>query len=966
MNKRSNVLSLILIALLSVMCVFTLTACGKKTTEAVNNTTATVTTTQRGGVELNVSYDKNYVVDSESINDIANQINVEVVIDGVKQKIDFTVKDYAVTDDGEFIDVTISAYGIEKTVRLPYLELLSSIRPELKPIYNILNGDGDKAFTVDVKGGSNGENSFNYKLSANVTSLNGFEFALTDNSGNALVLFTGDSLVIGDTLINVNRDAIINALIPTFDEADDTELLSDTEEEYEDDLSLESIFEKLSSVLDTLDMLVDSPMLDGFGAKVTKENSTYTISVNSNTVLTVLPMFIDTYELGKIGIEYDEIVDAIDSYMNGALKRGDLTLDVTLNVNNNKVSLGFTGTNKIDNTSFTLGLEGTIYNESLTLPTVEETGAEENDIEITVPIVLFRKDVSSKLRAVIHTANMMNDDDADIVRVTIFDAEEETLMDVVINNHYLFADLTGYNELYKLVEADTLTFYQDFIIDGEEVTYKEYLPYFVNNLIQQYFPTEEEPIEDDDDTPVDPRFENGYGATGADGEELFFNIGVTLEEFKSKLSVYTFTENDEEVPFTDYTVKGFDGSKSFVGDVVIELAPGYETSVYVVICDQAKQEVKSISPETATFELGMTVKDLELFYLYAVATYTDGTVNWEEGISGFEVSKIAFENGTIVDSITDEYTIETPGNAFVIATYNEEEYTFLCYIYDPENPVLTEVNIDCDSITVSADVTMDEIKQLFEVYAVYDNLESEVVEDYEIVDFNMGDTTLTVKYGNCTASVSVEYPEDEEESFDAEKLISYFRFLTITEGDDLTDALLKSIDSISKIYAEHEEEFKKVFKYEIVDGINELTINLNTEENDVFGLINYFFGIPKEEGGFDDIDEAYLISKLDEFRESDSMGVTILSLVETVLGFTVDDVIRDSYLELATSLEDKTFFFEFVLSGADQEYIGAGLRVKMVTYESNYTITNDMIEGSKELSDLPEYLIGILFRFLMA
>lgn len=986
MTKRSNVLSLIFIAFLSLIAVFTLTACGKKTeapaTQAPGATTAVVTTTA-SKPEIRVFYDQNFVFDSESIENISDAINVEIITNGVSQKVDYTVKGYEVSDDGQFVDITIEAYGMEQTIRVPYLELLYPIRPELRPLYNLINEEGVSALSINAKGSTtdannNKNNLFDLNLLANATSTEDLEFALTNND-NLLVLLDGNSLIIGSYVMEIDREAIMetlmsisDSLLMEDDEDEIVELLSDMDDE--EDYDLEELFVSISSILDQIDMLVGSPMLIAFNASITKNENTYSISINSKTLLTVLPLIVNEDQLKENGIDIDKIVDVLDENMDGAIKNGEITFDIELSIKDNGVSLGLTATNEKNNSSFNLLLDASLYSEALELPEAEETEAESMNIEITIPFILQRKETNSTLRVVINSTSMLADEDSDILYATLTDNsgdESTTQLEFVLNNHYAFLDLSGLNEKYQLDESETLTFYQEFILDGENVTFAEYIPTLVKGLLNNneddYIDDDDEFDDNDQEIEVDPRFEYGYGAESANGEALMFDLGVTLEEFKDALHVYTFDADDNQIDYLDYTVVDFDGTKSFSGCFEIELAPGYSTNIYVVICDLSNVETKSITPEKALIRLGDSVKDVEDDTLYAVITYTDGSVNWEDNTMGFTVKQIMLPTGELVEA-TSEYVFNSAGDGMISASYNEKDYLFVYHVYDPNNPIVDSIVCANASIYISKDTTLDEIYDELTVYAVYDNLESDEIFEYEIVDFKIGDRLMKLEYDGFNTYVEVNYTDMEEPSQEnsnsfMNSLLSHIRFLEISEEDDNTSIILKVLSAIKEIYNENIEEFQEIYSIEFAETSVEVTVNLNTEDDkDLFSLINYFFGVPTEDG-FDDIDEEYIITKIAELRE-DSMTSTVLMMVERAFGFSVEEIIVDSAMTISVSIEDG-FVLSFDLYGDRGEYLTTGLAFNSIEPSANYEISEEMLEASKELSELPNYLMALIFGSLM-
>ena len=968
MTKRSNVLSLIFIAFLSLITVFTLTACGKKTDAPANNnpgTTTAVVTTTAGKPEIRVSYDQNFVFDSESIENVNDAINVEIVTNGVSQKVDYTVKGYEVSDDGQFVDITIEAYGMEQTIRVPYLDLLDPIRSELKPLYDLLNEEGNKSLTASVSGNNGDEDLFSYNLVANFKASGEIEFAVVDSEDNVIAMFSNNKLTIGTLTMEFDMEAIgafIEELMGESEVEEDYPALESDFDMEADEFDLTELFTTISSVLDTLDSFVGSPMLSAFNVEIEGSNGSYTIKINSQTLLMLLPMLIDEEETD---INLDEIIDTIDTLMDGALKSGEFELELSLSIKNTTVKVGIKGNNKVNESTFALDLTATLSNTLATLPTLSEEQAEPKDLEFAFLLSFPGKEFDATLFAFIHTSDMFSELDGEIAHLLLVDNNtSEVLADFLLNNDYAYLDMSGLNAKLELnEESETLSFYQAFEIDGEPVSFVEYMLYLIES-------SEDSDDEIDDEFTEDSRFEYGFGVDSEDGETLLFNIGVTEEEVRNSLYVYYFDENDNEVEYKDYTLPNFDSSKSFVGNLEVKLAEGYVDIIEIVIADLDNAYEKGVSAyyEKLYAEKGSSIEDIEFFELFGYKEYTDGVVSWSEYIDGFKVSQLYTEAGEAIE-VSSEYTIDVVGDYIIFATLEGYDQTFLftLHIYDDENPILEEIICYNSYVFVDSTTTVDDLYNQLLVAAIYDNFDSEIIEDYEIIGFADDARYITIKYNDFQTLVAIErydsYDEEEFDAFDFKALLPYLRFVELDDESEAADVIQNALDAISAIVAEHQEEFDALYTVETSEEGFIFTFNINNTDNtDLFSVINYFLGVPTETG-YDDIDEEYVLSLIDDFKENSKYG-SYLTIAETVFGFSLSNVVEDSTVTFTLYAEER-LLVTFSLGNADSSYMSLGFGMMVIDPVEDIEVTPDMIEAAQGFDVIPAYLLAILFRAMM-
>ena len=69
-------------------------------------------------------------------------------------------------------------------------------------------------------------------------------------------------------------------------------------------------------------------------------------------------------------------------------------------------------------------------------------------------------------------------------------------------------------------------------------------------------------------------------------------------------------------------------------------------------------------------------------------------------------------------------------------------------------------------------------------------------------------------------------------------------------------------------------------------------------------------------------------------------------------------------MTISVSIEDG-FVLSFDLYGDRGEYLTTGLAFNSIEPSANYEISEEMLEASKELSELPNYLMALIFGSLM-
>lgn len=948
-TKKKVILS---IFLLIFACLFVFTACnegdnGKKpenTTEKIADDTVTedpgseiVDPEPEPEPELNVSFDEgaNYQFDTASI---ADALSVEVVSNGVSRKVEFSIKSSTITEDGNYIEVVVAAEGIEKTIRLPYTEEapLPEIRDELIPLYNFITKSGDKAIAVTISAASStGESEAKelvYKAILNKTASD-IEFALVDKTladDKSVVLFRDGSLTFyGATVSREDIMAIFGIDTIDFSGFDFT-----VGEDKAD-----SVFETVSSALDMVDGALASPMISLMNISVSRSDGVYTLRADSAKVITLVQSLYAMYGNqntadGDETIDINAIIDAIDGAFDGALKAGDIDFEVSLTIKEELLAAGITINNKRTNNSVSIDFAVEIAEEAFVLPEAFEPVAPQ--LEITVPFKLPQKDVDAALEIVLHLEELLTGADANYVTANISFNEEASIAAAVLNNRYVYIDMSRIAAMVGAPETSEYKFAYKFEINGEPATLFDVVAAKVFGLI---YGSDEQEYDSDYGTEEDPRFANGYGARfDNDGEK--FPIGTTEEELRQHLFVYTFDEDDNEIPFTDYTIEGFDGTSSFADYITIKFAERYEFDIYVIIYDPENEHASYMQIDTLNVPLGTDVATIQE-NMWVDVTMTDGNVYWhvyEGGEEGtFEIVAMNFM------PVASDYVFNTTGESILTVNRNDMSAYAVVRVYDPDN--LSIVEFDCfGTVSMDEETTDEQIRDQIYAYVTYDNGEQESVEDFEIVDFTYGDAYMNIKWGEYNGTVSVEYygagaPEDEPTS-----IRSYIRIENLVNEDGVID--------IAAIFAENKELLGEIFI--VNEDKNGVRIIVNSKsDRDLLAIVNKYFGIPAEDG-FVDIDENYILSL------ANFMGMDLSPIFGKLTGVELADFLSELIVDVKLS-DGLTVEFG---NGGEIVYIATGLNIGFTECEDIIVAEADL-NVAKDISELPNTLLQFAMAIIL-
>ena len=418
----------------------------------------------------------------------------------------------------------------------------------------------------------------------------------------------------------------------------------------------------------------------------------------------------------------------------------------------------------------------------------------------------------------------------------------------------------------------------------------------------------------------DPDFSLCYGygfKNGANG--AVFDIGATEEDLRNILFIFYTDEDEVDHEITDYTIEGFDGSKSFNDVVEIVIDEDHDIGINVLVYDHANAREESVEVDDPYIWLGATKTEAEEC-LGADVTSTDGNITWSEYQGGFIIKSVDNE------VIGGDFVFDKVGDHSLTLTREKtgESYECSAYVYDPDNLIV--IGIDCDeSVYVYAGATEEDIRKNLSVYLVYDNRSGEEIFDYEIVGgYTDGMEKITVRYGEYTREAKVviwEDPSYDEPTapgkFDFSMLIKMLRFVEHDE-DNLIVVAVQSIPALIEVIVNNGELLSSLVDFYSEDGKYIARIAVNTaDDKDLLAALNLFVGIPTEEG-YIDIDENLLTSIV--YLMSGTESFDLNAVFGNVPDFDFSKMISDLYLEVGVSFKGGFEVFVRLVGGDGKEY----------------------------------------------
>ena len=1043
-NKKSSIAILVSIVLLVLACALVLSACkndnggsntptpdstetektnedktnegeeGKTNEDDKTNENDHPDNTDENGTEvetpeLTVSFDETsaFPMDMELL---SNALDVKIVSEGADRKVAFVIQSAEITPDGQYIEITISAEGMEKTIRLPYegKEPLP-IREELKPLYNLFTKDGNKAVSLTVSGEMNlGELvSQDFASSMILNLIDGdVQFAYVNDAdeesdGKAEILYRDGVLNIGGVSVSIGDFTeylalLSGGLFDGFDfgeeeiEADEDDLITADAGfalELLDEDSLDELFLALSQALDTLDRVFDNPLVASMNLGFGKQDGAYTIKSDTKKLIKTIQFFADDDDAE---FDLNKIIDILDEQMGGALKSGDIKISMALSVKEEYLAFAVEMENKKtgDGCVFSFNLQ--VSEEAFELPEgmeaigtfdlstmietiknidwvdmMDQLKSQIQDVEITIPLALPQRDFDAELRAVICLSNLLGTD-TDYITATVRCNDTEEAIRFLLDNEYVYMDINGLAAMLGNEPSPTFKFYKAFEIAGEPTSLTEMIQSMVfgrfseitdfgNDDFASDTPDEtgdgnESGYEGDISEDVSEDVSGGFSSFGYStldsNPNLLFPIGATEQDLRDDLIVEAFDDEGNEIIITDYEIVGFDSSASSVVEITLLLPYDWQIMLDVTVYNPETVYQKAVSLDKFYVALGTGVVDAQK-ELFADITMSDGEVEWIEYRNCFTIDSINFVP-VASDSVFDHV-----GSALLVVKQTETGEPFFqnAYVYDPEN--LQVIDFDCsDEVYLDPGATEEDLREELWASVIYDNGSEFGVEDYEIEGFEPGAELIQLKWGeNFSGTVRVVWNigDEPETGFNLMSLLQYLRPLDFAESDD-PEVIFAGISEVAQKAG---ELFSATFSTD--DGLR-IVINAD-DDQDLLAIINLFFGIPTEEG-WQDLDEDLLMSYL----EDQSLGFfSISAAFEKLTGVALEDFVSNLYLTANTS----DGLVLQLTNGGEMQYLVIGANAQFVEAAPSVVLADGETENAQEFSNVLSYAIMLLVQAIL-
>ena len=525
----------------------------------------------------------------------------------------------------------------------------------------------------------------------------------------------------------------------------------------------------------------------------------------------------------------------------------------------------------------------------------------------------------------------------------------------VLNENYAYMDLSGFARGFNWGDGIDTTFLYTFEKDGEPAPFYEVLPELLIRIFSDK--TEEEATTEEEEAPQeaeeDPVFANGYGVSPKEDAELVFQIGMTEQDLRDRLNVYTFDAEENEIPFEGYTVEGFDASASFNGEVTILLDADHTCEISVLIYDPDKAKKKSLEFSEPIFPKGISLADVGSAFSYSIK-WSDETISWYEAAEGLTITMIYSPTYRI---LTPTDSLDEVGTYLFSARKDELEGGGFLYVFDPENLLPKSIQGSIE-ITLAQGATIEELRNELYVVVCFDDGSEREVSDYEVVGFTEDATSVTVTYQGLQRVITVyrTETEDAEEEDEERSLTDYLRIAD--EIEDNADI----ISAAMKLLRENKELFGSVFTVSKADTSASMHVNINTDDDrDLFAVLNLFIGIPSQ-GEWTDVDEENLPDLLAELIGAEDLS-TFNGMLSFVAGTSLSEMLSDLTMD-ATLAWDEGVSVRFVLANSEQkEYLRVGIGLRSVQAEPTER-TEEELQSAQDFNKMTPTLFLLLSQLL--
>ena len=723
-----------------------------------------------------------------------------------------------------------------------------------------------------------------------------------------------------------------------------------------------------------------------------------------------------------------------DKYMDGAVADGRVTVILKLVVADYGIGGEIFFVNIADEKIYLrleteLAFGNPIMRE---IPEITET----HDIVIDVPFSLPQKNIELNTHVVFHTADMFSAPLKNYITATVDVNGTEQAIKLVVNDGYVYMDISGleepshYNYTYFLqyqeddeyftISQKILELIIDIMENGfeEEENYDDFCecgilpapPQAYNQV--NYLPigsTIDDLREilyvygidvDGNEIPVKNYKIRGFDSSRAQRVRVY----VTFGEFEASMEVTIYDPaqarplGSEFISYerwyfaeqgTNISDVKFYGSESWTDgkntwSVGIEFTPEGANIPASGILEAGAYDVTLRYKEAALYST-LYVYDpdhliaLETFITHEAIVYTpyeEDTL--EEAVRNSYSVLVFWNNGQMTEE--KGYTISglgsENGRSYFTVGYGGKEYNITLYL---EKRVTAGVKAALSG-DVLVDMTEEELREILTVTVIYNDGKKKEIDDYTIEHFNPdreGEVTFNVFYDGIRIRVNAKVREKSifDKLPEPEDILSALRFTVDTDQDPIN--LIKSIvNSVIDIYDANKGILDKAVqiydeegKKRIVACVSDVSLE---EEGDLLAFLNKFIGIPKEEGGFDDIDGQALFDLLPGFLGDYSFNKLYHGLINEC-GFTLEELMTDLYATLIASDDENGFDISLALSGdpdpekMDEEgylSIGLGVHSAQKDEQNDIVVSPEMIASANSNVNWEILYVALTFNLV--
>jgi hypothetical protein len=634
--------------------------------------------------------------------------------------------------------------------------------------------------------------------------------------------------------------------------------------------------------------------------------------------------------------------------------------------------------------TYWLGAELNVSNELEVIPT--NSYAAFYDLEIVVPFELPQNNVAIELKTLLHLSDMLGKDDNDIITANITYNQDE-IVKAVLNNAYIYLDISGLDAL--LLEEGEYDVY-----DAYKYEFKESLWDMLFEGLFGLFGIDVDIEPNIEDVPTTPDYSHGYSMAEAN-----FPVGTELEDVLAAIEASYSYEYGEVIVPVEIKDTDFDSTSSGYKKITIVYPDGVEDTITIGFYDMQSAVLQDIYVATLFAPKGANAKRF--------AADAEICLNFEDGEVEFCIYGSGSKFADDAEFVDADGNLSTAGcyKAVLIYTTNGVDYSTnetTLYVYDSEDLQVAELYCEnCFDIVAEEGYSNADIVEQMVMYVMYDNGETDQVFDVTLNDdfvYRKGETMMvTVCYidGNgqlFTCDVEVREKQQDDYGYEPdngyepiwgddddyiddgidfeailESVLPCLRFVSMDESDDVVTLIMDSIENLGAIFEQNGELFENVFAITEKEGKYELRIALNNAQNqDLLAVLNLFIGIPKEEGGWDDITEQKLYDLIEDktvisteqggetITEEGSDNTHIYDIFEHIVGVELKEVLAQLDLNIVLDWSNMPNGAELsvVLDNGDGvTYLKTGCRISWVQSGAQFELTKEQMEKVKEFKD---------------